>query len=80
MDGDRDRQRADNEPRGFLPRIGDGPSPWRRVRHWLFGDRADIDQEGLLAERRLMPAPRRRSRDERSGDAGAPDEAGDESA
>jgi hypothetical protein len=60
MDGHGDRSRAD-EPRGFLPRGGAAP-PWRRLRDWLFGDRADIDQEGLLAERTLPMRPRRTPR------------------
>jgi hypothetical protein len=72
MDGERDRQRAENEPRGFLPRAGAGPAPWRRVMDWLFGDRDDIDQEGLLAERRLLVGPRRQRRDEPEGDAQPP--------
>jgi hypothetical protein len=80
MDGQGDRQRADNEPRGFAPRIGGGPPPWRRVRGWLFGDRADIDQEGLLAERTLKIGPRRARRDEPGGDAGTRTDSGDEPA
>jgi hypothetical protein len=80
MDREPDRQRADREPRGFLPRSGGAPRPWRRVMDWLFGDRADIDQEGLLAERTLMMAPRRPRRDEPDADTRAPDEPGDPSA
>jgi hypothetical protein len=64
MDGHGDRPRARREPRGFLPRGGAAPPRWRRVRDWLFGDRADIDQEGLLAERTLMLTPRRPPRDD----------------
>jgi hypothetical protein len=64
MDGHGDRPRAKREPRGFLARGGAAPPPWRRVRDWLFGDRADLDQEGLLAERTLMRAPRRPPRDD----------------
>src|SRR5690242_18651884 len=53
------RRRADVEPRGFLPRGATaGPPAWRRVADWLFGDREDIDQQGLLAERTLLPRPR----------------------
>jgi hypothetical protein len=80
MDGDQDRQRAENEPRGFLPRSGAGTAPWRRVRDWLFGDRSDIDQEGLLAERTLRLTPRRPPRDDPAGGSGAPDKPGDEPA
>ena len=64
MDGQGDGRRADREPHGFLPRAGAGGPPWRRVRDWLFGVRADIDQEGLLAERTLMIAPRWSTRDD----------------
>ena len=47
------------------PVVGVAVEPrWRRVRDWLFGDRADIDQEGLLAERTLMIAPRWSTRDD----------------
>jgi hypothetical protein len=80
MDGDLNRQRAENEPHGFLPRSGAGTAPWRRVRDWLFGDRSAIDQEGLLAERTLRLTPRRPPRDEPAGDSGAPGTRGDESA
>jgi hypothetical protein len=80
MDGDHDRQRAETEPRGFLPRSGAGAPPWRRVMDWLFGDRSDIDQEGLLARRTLLLTPRRPPRDEPIGDSGALDKPGDESA
>jgi len=59
MDGQRGRLRIDREPHGFLPRAGIRPRPWRRVRDWLFSDRADIDQEGLLAGRTLLVAPPR---------------------
>ena len=69
MDGHGDRRRAGREPRGFLPRAGAAPSQWRSVRDWLFGDRADIDQEGLLAERTLVLAPRRTARDGAACDA-----------
>jgi hypothetical protein len=34
-------------------------SPLRRAARWLFAGREHIDQEGLLAERTLLPAPRR---------------------
>ena len=52
------RRRADDEPRGFLPRArAAGPPAWRGVVDWLFADRAAIDQQGLLAERRLSPRP-----------------------
>jgi hypothetical protein len=56
MDDDHVRRRADEEPRGYLPRaLTAGPPAWRRVVDWLFGDREDIDQQGLLAERTLFP-------------------------
>jgi hypothetical protein len=49
------------------------------VRDWLFGDRADIDQQGLLVERTLMLAPPRTARDDAARDAATagshPDEA-----
>ena len=65
MDGPGERRRA-GEPRGFLPRAwAAGPPAWRRVVDWLFGDREDIDQEGLLAERTLLQRPPRDR--ERSG-------------
>jgi hypothetical protein len=80
MDGDRDRQRAESEPQGFPARAGAPPAPWRRVIDWLFGDRADIDQEGLLAERTLMRAPRRPRRDEPEHGPTGPHEPGDRSA
>jgi hypothetical protein len=80
MDGERDRQRPGNEPRGFLPRVAGAPPAWRRVRAWLLGDRAHIGQEGLLAERTLKIAPRRARREEPPADAAAPDRTGDESA
>jgi hypothetical protein len=63
VDGQGNSRRADREPRGFLPRAGAAAPPWRHVRDWLFGDRADIEQEGLLAERTLMVAPRRTTRE-----------------
>ncbi len=68
MDGQGDGREADNEPRGFLPRAGAAASPWRRARGWLFGDRADIGQEGLLVERTLVLAPRRMARDDDDGE------------
>ena len=64
VDGQGNGRRAEREPRGFLPRSGAAAAPWRRVTAWLLGDRAVIDQEGLLAERTLMLAPRRTTRDE----------------
>ncbi|MFL5974066.1 MAG: hypothetical protein ACJ76G_02840 [Solirubrobacterales bacterium] len=75
MDGHGDRPRGRPEPRGFLPRGGAAPPLWRRVRHWLFRDRADIDQEGLLAERTLMVRPRRPPRDDGARSGSAQDEA-----
>ena len=64
MAPERDRRWRESEPRGFLPqRAGDGAS-WRRIKAWLFGDRGEIDQEGLLAERTLRLAPRRPRHDE----------------
>jgi hypothetical protein len=79
MDGPRNRRRGDREPRGFLPRAGGAATSWRRVRDWLFGDRADIDQQGLLVERTLMLAPPRTARDDAARDAATagshPDEA-----
>jgi hypothetical protein len=60
MDGKGVRRRADDEPHGFLPRAwAAGPSAWRRVVDWLFGDREAVDQQGLLAERSLLPRPPR---------------------
>jgi hypothetical protein len=76
MDGERNRQRADTGSRSFLPRVATAPSAWRTVWQWLFGDCADIDPEGLLAERTPKIAPRRPRRDE----SGTPDAAPDESA
>ena len=62
MDGKGVRRRADDEPHGFLPRAwAAGPPAWRRVVDWLFGDREDADQQGLLAERTLFPRPPRGS-------------------
>jgi hypothetical protein len=79
MDGQGDGRGADREPRGFLPRAGAAASLWRRARDWLFRDRADIDQEGLLAERTLVLAPRRTVRDDAARETAAagslPDEA-----
>jgi hypothetical protein len=64
MDGRR-RQRAGNEPRGFVPPERPGARrPWRRLLAWLVGDRDEIDQEGLLAERTLLLAPYRRRRED----------------
>jgi hypothetical protein len=77
MDGHRDRQRAEHEPHGFLARGSGGPPPWRRVRDWLFGDREDIDQEGLLAERTLMLTPRRPARDDGAKSGSGQDETRD---
>jgi hypothetical protein len=80
----RDRRWRETEPRGFLPqRAGDGGAWWRRIKAWLFGNREEIDQEGLLAERTLLLARRRPRHDEAEvearGGASAPsppDEAG----
>jgi hypothetical protein len=75
VDGQGKGRRAAREPRGFLPRSGAAAPPWRRVCGWLLGDRANIDQEGLLAERTLMPAPPRTARDDAPREpaaAGAP--------
>ena len=65
MDGNGARRRADDEPHGFLPRGWAAGAPaWRRVVDWLFGDREDVDQQGLLAERTLFPGePRRPAHD-----------------
>jgi hypothetical protein len=84
MAPERDRRRRETEPRGFLPqRAGDGGASWRRIKSWLFGDREEIDQEGLLTERTLLLGPRRPRHDEAEvearGGASAPsppDEAG----
>jgi hypothetical protein len=56
MEGSGIRRGSDDEPRGFAPgaRRG-GPRAWRRVVTWLFADREDIDQRGLLADRTLFP-------------------------
>jgi hypothetical protein len=70
MDGNGERQRAAGEPRGFLPRTSTTAPPWRGVRDWLFGDRADIDQEGLLAGRTLPIRPSRTSHPEADEAAG----------
>jgi hypothetical protein len=70
MDGQRERPRPHDEPRGFLPPAGTAPARWRRALHWLLGDREDIDQEGLLAERTLLiarPRPKRERTDAPSG-------------
>jgi hypothetical protein len=56
MDGHSDRRR---------------PSPWRRLREWVDLGREDIDQQGLLAGRTLVAAPRRIARDERESDVAA---------
>ena len=53
------RRRTEREPRGFLPRGDEAAPGWQRVRDWLLGDRDEIDQEGLLAERTLLIGPRR---------------------
>jgi hypothetical protein len=84
MAPERDRRWRETEPRGFLPqRAGDGGASWRRLKAWLFGDREEIDQEGLLAERTLLLGPLRPRQDEAEiearGGASAPsppDEAG----
>ena len=84
MAPERDRRGRESEPRGFLPqRAGGFGASWRRIKAWLARDREDIDQEGLLAERTLLLAPRRRRHDEpeveaRGGASGPPppDEAG----
>jgi hypothetical protein len=56
MDAPAERRRGKQEPRGFLPRPwAAGPRPWRRFLDWLLGDSDDIDQQGLLAERTLVP-------------------------
>jgi hypothetical protein len=39
-------------------------APLRRAVGWLFADREEIDQEGLLAERTLLRAPSRPVADE----------------
>jgi hypothetical protein len=54
------QQRAAREPRGFISRTASPRSSLRQVRDWLFGDRADIDQEGLLAGRTLLVRRTRR--------------------
>jgi hypothetical protein len=54
MDGHRHRRGSSPEPRAFVSRTGSARAGVRRVRDWLFGDRADIDQEGLLAGRTLL--------------------------
>jgi len=72
MDGEGDAGRGERETRGFPPRGGGAAAPpWRRVRHWVLGQRADIDQEGLLAERTLVLAPRPPARVEAGSDAAA---------
>jgi hypothetical protein len=73
------RWQSGREPHGFLPRATAMSSPWRQLREWLPRGRQEIDQQGLLAERTLLIAPRRMRREERGPDAGAvrsgPDEA-----
>jgi len=60
MDGNGVRRRADDEPRGFLPRAWTaGPPGWRRAVDWLLGDRDAVEQQGLLAERNLFQRPPR---------------------
>ena len=48
-----------------------GENALRRAVRWLFAGREHIDQEGLLAERTLLPAPRRAQPEQ---DAAATDE------
>jgi hypothetical protein len=53
-----------------------GPdSALRQATRWLFAEREEINQEGLLAERTLRLAPRRARHDE--PDAAAPAERAD---
>jgi hypothetical protein len=63
MDGEPDPGRADREPQAFAARRpqDDGVSRWRRAVSWLFRDREDIDQEGLLAERTMRVTTPRHS-------------------
>jgi hypothetical protein len=68
MDGQGHRRGSSPEPRGFISRTGSGEGDLRRAWDWLFGDRADIDQEGLLAGRTLLVRrTRREDADEASG-------------
>jgi hypothetical protein len=48
-------------------------SPLRHAARWLFAEREEIDQEGLLAERTLRLGPRRARRDEPDATAPAED-------
>jgi hypothetical protein len=77
MAPERDRGWRETEARGFLPRrAGELGASWRRLKAWLFGDREGIAQEGLLAGRTLLLAPRRsrhdEAEDEPRGGASAP--------
>jgi hypothetical protein len=66
MDGDEpDPGHADREPQAFVTRRPQGGAVpgWRRALSWLFRDREDIEQEGLLAERTMRAAPHRARRD-----------------
>jgi hypothetical protein len=48
-------RRPGEEPRGFVQPAGArGDGRWRRALDWLFGDREELEQEGLLAERTLL--------------------------
>ena len=65
MDGHRDRRAVDREPRGFLARrTAASRRRLRRIVTWLFRDREEIDQEGLLAARTLRAGPRRAEPDD----------------
>jgi hypothetical protein len=68
MDGNGERSRAAREPCGLLPRTGATGPALRRAWDWVFGDRADVDQEGLLAERTLRVRPHRAAREEPAAD------------
>jgi hypothetical protein len=60
MTGQGDPGRSARRAGGPIARRVWGPdAPLRRAVGWLFADREEIDQEGLLAERTLLRTPRR---------------------
>jgi hypothetical protein len=67
-----------------LPMTGPGEgrrrreSPVRRVMRWLFAGREHIEQEGLLAERTLLGAPRRAQPEQEAAVPEEPDRRGGE--
>jgi hypothetical protein len=62
MRGHGDERAAGDPARGSSRAPPVGPdAPLRRAVRWLFADREEIDQEGLLAERTLLVVHRRRA-------------------